>query len=230
MSSARAPAAKKPKLFQTSVLRFADFKFTASQQDAAERKLALFQVMTSVPFSCLESHAMAEFLRCLRPEFQLPSRRTLQRRTYDVYMEVRSKVESLLQLEKNVALSIDGWEDHAHCACLGITVRSLRSNTKPFLLSMSRQEERQTGEHLKGHLISVIDHLKSLGCKTTCVIADGGANMQLALSGLTGVIALRCFAHSGLTCSICFLPLFTFFFHPQGAFIQRLVGSVAHYT
>ena len=77
------------KLSQSSLLQFTEGKFGDGRQEQAERRLALLQVENSLPFSVLEGAAMSNFCHCLRQDFVLPSRRTLQRRVHELYLDCK---------------------------------------------------------------------------------------------------------------------------------------------
>ena len=97
----------------------------------------------AIPYSALESPAMQEFVNVLIPDFKLPSRRTLGRRVREAYEELKGIVERQIGQQTFATISIDGWEDHQHCETLGITLKPLHFGSKPFLLKMTRQTERQ---------------------------------------------------------------------------------------
>ena len=74
---------------QETLLRYTDAAFCQRRQSLSLQSLALLKVCANIPYSALESPAMQAFVKSLRSDFQLPSRRTLQRHVSSLYLEVR---------------------------------------------------------------------------------------------------------------------------------------------
>ena len=69
----------------------------------------------------------------LRSDFNVPSRRTLQRRCTALYNNVRTAVEDQLATLKHIVLCLDGWEDHQRCEVLAIYGTLLgRHQARPY--------------------------------------------------------------------------------------------------
>ena len=90
---------------QQTLQRWADGAFSAEKQRTAEMCLALLQVRSSLAYNVLEHPCMAAFCRSLRGDFKLPSRRTLQRRVHDLFLETCEEVDAVLK-ERTVFISI----------------------------------------------------------------------------------------------------------------------------
>ena len=74
-----------------------DCAFSAEKQQTAEMCLALLQVRSSLVYNVLEHPCMAAFCQSLRADFKLPSRRTLQRRVHDLFLESCEEVNAVLK-------------------------------------------------------------------------------------------------------------------------------------
>ena len=90
---------------QQTLQSWADCAFTADRQRSAEMCLALLQVRSSLAYKVLENPCMAAFCRSLRADFKLPSRRTLQRRVHDLFLETCEDVNAVLR-NRTVCISI----------------------------------------------------------------------------------------------------------------------------
>ena len=131
--------------FQTHVgdlllSRFAEVKFTQEQVQRVERLLTLFKVDTGTPYNVLEHTSFVDFIQALRPDFRIPSRRTMGRRLHEVYTDVQAKVAAKVNHIPWMALAVDGWEDHQKREVLAMVGMPLGQRGKPLLLSFARQE------------------------------------------------------------------------------------------
>ena len=94
-----------------------------------------------------------------------------------------------------VSLAIDAWEDHAHFATLGITVRPLKYGAKSLLLSFFRHDERQTADVLGEHMAKARKLIEDGGTRVIAAISDNGSNMQAGIAMQHGLVSLNCLAH-----------------------------------
>ena len=143
---------------------------------------------------------MQEFCRTLRSDFQLPSRRTLQRRVDDVYLKLRDVVEKHLTACKMVTLAIDGWSDHQRQETLAVVAKPLLCDSKPLLVKLGHLGCRPSAENLQQWLGDVHHHLTAIGVRTIAVIADNAPNITNALKlhlQRHRAINLNCLAHAG---------------------------------
>ena len=187
---------KKKHQLQKSITTYMDPHWSAHRQNLAETRLALLQATSAVPYSVLENEAMVHFCKALRPDFHLPSRRTLQRRVSDLYTKCKEQVESNLKSAKHVALAIDGWETHLKEESVCCTAQALGNPSRPLLVDFEGQVVRQTAENLKEYVKKVIEQVP---CKVVAICSDNGANMVKALQLIeeeTGILATNCMAHS----------------------------------
>ena len=121
---------------QASIVHWGDKAFPRSMQDQAEEQLVLMLCKFGMSYSSLESKEMSDFCQTLRSDFHLPSRRTLQRRLGDVYINLRVSVEKYLSDCKIVTLAIDGWSDHQHQETLAVVAKPLLCDSKPVLVKV----------------------------------------------------------------------------------------------
>ena len=95
-----------------SIKAYLDRPFLADHQLKAEKLLATVLVSHGLAYNALESAHMAAFCRSLRPDFRLPSRRTLQKRVKVRYQDVLAGVEKCLT---------EGGPAEPLCVCFELT-------------------------------------------------------------------------------------------------------------
>ncbi|WOL08586.1 zinc finger BED domain-containing protein RICESLEEPER 2-like [Canna indica] len=79
-------------------------------QVATRKSLARMIVKDEYPFSCVDSEGFRDFCATGMPRFQIPSRQTVSRDCYELYVTERLKMKNLLQLEcQRVCLTTDTW-------------------------------------------------------------------------------------------------------------------------
>ena len=88
------------KVRQAGLLKWTERSFTAPEKERAEKLLARLQVTFGLSFHSLDSDAMRALCKCLRYDFKVPSRRTLQRRVGELYTEMVSHVDKHLASRK----------------------------------------------------------------------------------------------------------------------------------
>ncbi|WOL17257.1 zinc finger BED domain-containing protein RICESLEEPER 2-like [Canna indica] len=79
-------------------------------QAATRKSLARMIVKNEYPFSCVDSEGLRDFCATGMPRFQIPSRQTVSRDCYELYVAERLNLKKLLQLEcQHVCLTTDMW-------------------------------------------------------------------------------------------------------------------------
>jgi hypothetical protein len=82
--------------------------------------------------------AFSAFCHSLRRDYDVPSRRSLQRIVHDLHTELSTNVENYLRTLGFVHLQVDGWEDHQKVEVIGVTAKPLDPDLKPVLILFRR--------------------------------------------------------------------------------------------
>lgn len=152
----------------TKITKWGERSFTVAEQNKAEVLLATLQVNCGLSFAALESEAFKEFTQALRYQtpmvmvdlvllirfdFKIPSRRTLQRRTTELYQGVMKKVQDVLSMTAYCSLAVDGWEDGHKLECLGVLARPMGTVRRAsFLISFDQLFVRETADNVQSLL------------------------------------------------------------------------------
>lgn len=139
---------------------------------------------------------MHAFVKSLRSDFQLPSRRTLQRHVSSLYLEVRLALGEQLRRWPYGTLSVDGWEDHQKLEVLGSTVRGVAWDAPSLLTCTGQQFVHQTQENIANWMQKQVDWAATKGCSIIAIIADNANNVQAAGRLIQDKIVLNCLSHS----------------------------------
>ena len=79
-------------------------------QEATRKALANMIVIDELPFRVVESEGFKHFLRVACPRFQIPSRRTIARDVYQLYLGERGKLKQFIKNScQRICLTTDTW-------------------------------------------------------------------------------------------------------------------------
>ena len=103
-----------------------DRRFPSDLQVKGQQLLSLWQASFGVSINALESAYFRKFLNMIQPTSESPSKHTLYARMDDLYEAVMDRVSSLLRQVKWACVCVDGWSNHQHVECLGMTIIPLQ--------------------------------------------------------------------------------------------------------
>ena len=116
-----APLAQR-KHKQLLLPQFGDRKWPEAEQESCMRAMALAWVSNGWALGAVESEETVALLRCLRQDFQPPSKYLLRKAINDVYLQTASEVEKYLHQGDLKFAMIDGWEDPQRMQLFGLSV------------------------------------------------------------------------------------------------------------
>jgi hypothetical protein len=154
-----------------------------SKEEARERWTRWF-IATMTPVSVTEHAETRQMMRFFKPEFEVPSRRTLVRDINSVYEKAKVDLTTLLSEVKIVATTADSWTSHNR-AFLGMTVHWISPDSlrrEHATLACKELNDRQT-HHLLGQTISdILQEFGLANSKVAAVTTDNGSNYVSAFN------------------------------------------------
>ncbi|KAG8657803.1 hypothetical protein MANES_03G090444v8 [Manihot esculenta] len=98
-------------------------------QDVARRKLAKMTIIDELPFMFVEGEGFKEWVECIQPKFRIPSRWTVSRDCYDLYLEERKKLKSYFQnSSQRICITTDTWTSLQRINYMCITAHYIDDN------------------------------------------------------------------------------------------------------
>ncbi|KAG8634406.1 hypothetical protein MANES_17G029905v8 [Manihot esculenta] len=98
-------------------------------QDVARRKLAKMIIIDELPFMFVEGEGFKEWVECIQPKFRIPSRWTISRDFYDLYLEERKKLKSYFQkCSQRICITTDTWTSLQRINYMCITAHYIDDN------------------------------------------------------------------------------------------------------
>ncbi|KAF7296811.1 DUF659 domain-containing protein [Mycena indigotica] len=121
------PPAKKAKVTLTkgsNLLGYVDTPMSATQENAAGRKLLRYFIHSNTAFLNADNIFLADFTNELRPSYKVPSRTTMSTLLLDAeYSDTHLEmVKELMDWKRSGTLLIDGWEDGLRRSLYGTAV------------------------------------------------------------------------------------------------------------
>ncbi|KAI4350264.1 hypothetical protein L6164_004735 [Bauhinia variegata] len=129
----------------------ASHKFNSEE---CRKALASFVIIDEQPFKIVEDHGFISFCAKMQPQFVLPSRYTVARDCYQLYLDEKLRLKSLLKSDfVRVALTIDCWTSIQNLNYLTVTAHFIdndwRFNKKILCFSLVPNHEGETiGKHI----------------------------------------------------------------------------------
>ena len=201
LSQSFEPLAKKPKI--TSATPIVDTwvdKLTLQQKENYDTLLANLFYRTGIPFQVIDSFAMKEFIKAVRPAYvtQMPSRKSLSGHLLDkAYGILKQKFDTWMNESKFYSIVTNGWSNTRNDHIVNYIV--IVPGKKPlFYKSIDTSNVPQTAENIAKELFEVIDELGSE--KLLSVVSDNAICMKKALDKIEEkyplVFANGCAAHT----------------------------------
>ena len=209
-SSSSGPSpAKKARLVQSNLHHYGDRGFQTWQKELAEERLLIWQASFGISHHCLESAEFRGFCGSLRGDFRVPGVRAMRSRRSQIYERLQNRMLHRIEQMRHVALAVDGWDDHQHMATLGCTVLDMAGTTKPMLLLVQQQSQRQVATYrallnassalhpeLLNFLNQCVGTVESVNSRVVAIVGDNAANLQAAMRGLEHkLVPLSCLSH-----------------------------------
>ncbi|KAF2304059.1 hypothetical protein GH714_026722 [Hevea brasiliensis] len=98
-------------------------------QERSRRNLAKMIIVDELPFMFVEGEGFKEFMEVTQPKFRIPSRWTVSRDCYDLYMEERKKLKNYFQnSNQRVCITTDTWTSLQRINYMCITVHYVDDN------------------------------------------------------------------------------------------------------
>ncbi|KAG8649371.1 hypothetical protein MANES_08G086122v8 [Manihot esculenta] len=98
-------------------------------QDVARRKLAKMTIIDELPFMFVEGEGFKEWVECIQPKFRIPSRWTVSRDCYDLYLKERKKLKSYFQnSSQRICITTDTWTSLQRINYMCITAHYIDDN------------------------------------------------------------------------------------------------------
>ena len=94
------------------------FSRSRPTKEQVDRALAMFIVTDMLPLRVVETPGFKYFMKCVRPEYTIPTRKTIGKRIITAYMEGKEELIKILAEQEWVATTADCWSSR-HRSFLG---------------------------------------------------------------------------------------------------------------
>ena len=170
------------------------------KESAKRRKIdkaLLVMIATDLqPMSIVDDKGFQNFVQCMDPRYETPSRQTLTRSIPDLYEEIKGKLQKELDSCKYVAVTTDIWtslQTKSYC-CVTVHYITMDWLIRSALLETFEFDTAHTAVNIRSELLRVASAY-NLADKIVCAVTDNASNMVSAIRE-TSWRHLPCFAHS----------------------------------
>ena len=194
---AAPPPLKKSKSGSSVQLTVDDSMMRAkSTKRAMDKALAVMLVRDLLPFRFVEGPGFTAFMKVARPDYKIPSRRTVIRRLDEIYLLAFAELKELISQAAYTCSTADLWSALRR-GFLGCTIHWLDGNFERQCLVLVVEEtaERHTGKKLAKYLHDIFKRFGVNVSRMTSCITDNGKNItcafkynQFQLSALEDVV------------------------------------------
>ncbi|XP_054795833.1 zinc finger BED domain-containing protein RICESLEEPER 2-like [Prosopis cineraria] len=165
--------------------------------------IAIFVILDEMPFNVVEGDGFKEMMRRLEPRFQVPSRATVTRDCYKLYLEEARKLKRYFKKSQiRVSLTTDTWTSNQNASYMCLTAHwidehwTYQKQILNFCVVENHKGETIAQEIKKCLLFWSID-------KVFTITVDNASSNDTALASLKGVLR----HWNGLVCDGEFLHL-----------------------
>lgn len=150
-------------------------------QSVTEKALIEMLLTDMQPVAFVERCAFRRFCENVIPNFQIPSRRMINRRIDEMYQKEKANLIDVLASVKWVLATADAWSAHKR-AFMGVTLHYVDPDTlimQSIALACRRFKNSHTGENIAKLLKSIFDEFKVIS-KIQNVVTDNAASFKKA--------------------------------------------------
>ncbi|XP_054803961.1 zinc finger BED domain-containing protein RICESLEEPER 2-like [Prosopis cineraria] len=165
--------------------------------------IAIFVILDEMPFNVMEGDSFKEMMRRLEPRFQVPSRATVTRDCYKLYLEEARKLKRYFKKSQiHISLTTDTWTSNQNANYMCLTAHwvdehwTYQKQILNFCVVENHKGETIAQEIEKCLLFWSID-------KVFTITVDNASSNDTALASLKGVLRYW----NGLVCDGEFLHL-----------------------
>jgi hypothetical protein len=182
------------KNIQSKVTSFID-KMCPSENEKLNMMIGRAIYDAALPFTIVENQKFIDFIKCLRPSYNLPCRKSIATSIMDkIYSQIKTSVTQMLEQSTSLSMLCDGWSDINNTPILNI----IFTTPEPvFYKAVHTQLERHTGKFIFEILNEAIEVVGSE--KVHAFVSDNARNMKAAWNLLKEkyqtLIIYGCLAH-----------------------------------
>lgn len=198
-SPARSRAATLPlDLRQSKLKRYLD-NISDTESEKIDLLMAEFFYGCNVPFNACASKYFKNFIRALRPSYQIPNRHRLAGSLLDTTHDkiIKSNMELVSQTDKQATLLIDGWQNSSANKHIVVVMLATSNDQKVMLESFDTSAERDTTDKMVEIVNKSVDLAKQrYDAEVFACVTDNARNMT-SMGTRIGILFTTCNAHTG---------------------------------
>lgn len=167
--------------------------------DKIDAFLAQFFFGCNVPFRACESIHFKNFVKALRPSYEIPNRRRLAGVLLDkIHDKIEKRNSELIdKMDKQVTLLLDGWQNSSANTHNVVAMLATADDQKIMLESFDTSAERDTTENIVKIVEKSIDLAKErYDAEVYACVTDNARNMT-AMKDKVNVMFTTCNSHTG---------------------------------
>lgn len=147
--------------------------FSLSSQEKVQRALARAIYVSGQPLALVEHPLWREFFKLLKPDFSLPTRKTLGTKLLDEeYSKIKVEIDEKINEAQVIHIALDGWTNIRNEPIVNII---LYTPTPYFYDFIETKQNKHTAEYLFQEVCKIIDKIGS--DKIMLIITDNATNM-----------------------------------------------------
>lgn len=151
----------------------------------------------TLPINFVDGEGFKELMAYVEPAYVVPCAKTMKKRLQSMYSAAKDKVRANLADIQSVVLTTDCWTSTANDSYISLSAHYITSSLKMITTTLATEHfaDRHTGENIKNKIESVMANW-DIEDKTTAIVHDNAANMNLASSLSDKWRPIPCTAHT----------------------------------
>ena len=170
----------------------------SSQAISIHNSVANMIIVDCQPFSIVEDVGFNKLMKCLKPNYELPSRKFFKEKTIPtIHKSVVHKVQTLVNNEYNISFTTVIWTNVSNHSFISVTEHCLDRNftSSTVVLRVVSFVESHTAANISTLLQGVLNGYNISKHKVLIFVSDNAANITKGIH-FAGCQSLPCFLHS----------------------------------
>ena len=170
----------------------------SSQAIAIHNSVAEMIIVDCQPFSIVEDVGFNKLMKCLKPNYELPSRKFFKEKMIPtIDKSVLSKVQTLVDNANNISFTTDIWTNVSNHSFISVTEHCLDENftSSTAVLRVVPFDESHSAANISTLLQGVMSDYNIAKHKVHTIVSDNAANITKGIR-IAGCENLPCFLHT----------------------------------
>lgn len=149
------------------------------------------------PLSMVEDEGFKILIQSLRPEYTLPSRKTLSDKILpELYNDIKCKIIKMLEEIEYISITTDLWTSSSNKSYITVTGHFIHNfEFYSVVLATKEVKTTHTGENIGEAITNILETFHVLH-KVVTIVTDNGSNMKKAVSDYLKKYNHYCVAHT----------------------------------